>query len=186
MFIVSKIYSLVASISRSYKKTFWTKERQARDAGVSLGRENFIDSRFWEPAEPYLIKIGNGCQITRGVLFFTHGGAGAVRKRYPEFDTFGKIVVGDYVYLGCNSLVMPGVTIGNNVIVAAGSVVTKSIPDNVVVGGNPARFICTIEEYIKRNMKYNTATYGMKKNGKKAYLLSLDEDKFIKKGTLEL
>ena len=113
--------------------------------GCQLGGGNFIDSRFWEPSEPYLIKIGNNCQITRGVLFFTHGGAGAVRKWYPKFDTFGKITIGDYVYIGCNSIVLPGVTVGNNVLIAAGSVVTKSIPDNVVVGGNPAKIICSIE-----------------------------------------
>ena len=48
---------------------------------------------------------------------------------------------------------MPGVTVGDNVLIAAGSIVTKSIPSNVVVAGNPARFICSIEDYIERNKK---------------------------------
>lgn len=48
---------------------------------------------------------------------------------------------------------MPGVSIGDNVIVGAGSVVTRSFPDNVVVGGNPARVICTLEEYYKKNLE---------------------------------
>lgn len=60
------------------------------------------------------------------------GGGGAVRSKYPKFDTFGKVVIGDWVYIGTNALIMPGVTIGNNVLVAAGSVVTKSVPPGVV------------------------------------------------------
>ena len=105
-----------------YRRIFWSLERQARYAGVTIGENNFIASEFWS-TEGYLIRVGNHCQITQGVKFLTHGGAGAVRKMYPEFDTFGRVAIGDYVYLGTNSLVMPGVTIGDNVLVAAGSVV---------------------------------------------------------------
>ena len=116
---------------------------------------------------------------------FTHGGAGAVRKQYPKFDTFGQVTLGDYVYIGNNSLVMPGVTIGDNVLVAAGSVVTKSVPSNVVIGGNPASIICSLEEYINRNERYNTDSKGMNQKEKRDYLLSLPEDKFIKKAYLK-
>lgn len=76
---------------------------------------------------------------------------------------------------------MPGVTIGDNVLVAAGSVVTKSIPSGMVVGGNPARIICTLEEYYNKNKQYNTGTAGMDLASKKDFLLSMDENKFIKK-----
>ena len=79
---------------------------------------------------------------------------------------------------------MPGVTIGNNVLVAAGSVVTKSIPDNMVVGGNPAKLICTIEEYIERNKKYNTDTKGIQ--NKREILLSYPESKFIHKANIKI
>lgn len=109
---------------------------------------------------------------------FTHGGGGAVRQIYPKFDTFGRIRIGNFVYIGNNSLIMPGVTIGNNVLIGAGSVVTKSIPDNVVVGGNPAHFICTIEDYLKKNLKYNTNTKGLSYSDKKIFLSKLDEHVF--------
>lgn len=164
---------------------YLTKEQQARKAGVRIGGGNFISSSFWS-SEPYLITIGNHCQITDDVKFFTHGGAGAARKKYPKFDTFGKIVIGDYVYIGNNSLIMPGVTIGNNVLVAAGSVVTKSIPDNLVVGGNPAKIICTIEEYTEKNMQYNTDTKGLCTSDKYKFLMSMSESKFIKKSMLQI
>lgn len=81
---------------------------------------------------------------------------------------------------------MPGVTIGDNVIVAAGSVVTKSIPSNVVVGGNPARLICTIDDYIDRNLKYNTNTKSKDVESKKIILLSSSEDIFIKKKLMSI
>lgn len=168
-----------------YKTIFWSLEKQAIKAGVVLGKNNYIASKFWG-TEPYLITIGDNCQITGGVKLYTHGGAGAVRKLYPKFDTFGKITIGNYVYIGGNSIVMPGVSIGDNVLVAGGSVVTKSVPSNMVVAGNPARIVCTTEEYINRNLKYNTDTKGMNKSEKKKILLQLDENKFIKKGIMKM
>lgn len=167
-------------IKSIYRKNFWPLERQARYAGVKMGAHNFISSRFWS-SEPYLITVGNHCQITAGVKFFTHGGGGAVRLFIPKFDAFGKITIGDYVYIGSNSLIMPGVSIGDNVLIAAGSIVTKSIPSNVVVGGNPARIVCTIEEYIERNLPYNLNSKGLNFEEKRQMLLYLPEEKFIKK-----
>lgn len=59
---------------------------------------------------------------------------------------YGKpVVIGNDVWVGGNAVVNPGVTIGSNVVVASGAVVTKDIPDNVVVGGNPARILKTLE-----------------------------------------
>lgn len=149
-----------------------------------MGEHNFIASRFWS-SEPYLITVGRNCQITSGVKVFTHGGGGAVRKVIPRFDAFGKVTIGDYVYIGSNSLIMPGVTIGDNVLIAAGSVVTKSIPSNVVVGGNPARIVCTIEEYIERNLPYNLDSKGLSAKKKKEMLLRLPEGKFIRKSLMK-
>ena len=55
---------------------------------------------------------------------------------------YGKpITIGDNVWIGGSAVVYPGVTIGNNVVVAAGTVVVKDIPNNVVVGGNPAKIL---------------------------------------------
>lgn len=175
---------MLKKILKLYRKYFWTLEKQARYAGVQMGKNNFIGSKFWS-SEAYLITIGNNCGITNGVKFFTHGGARSVRNLYPKFDCFGKIQIGDYVYIGTNSMIMPGVTVGNNVLIAAGSVVTKSIPSNVVVGGNPAKIICTIEDYIKNNMQYNTNSKGMSYNEKKALLLNLPEEKFILKQNMK-
>lgn len=100
---------------------------------------------------------------------------------HPEFDVFGKVSIGDYVYIGSGSLIMPGVTIGDNVLIAAGSVVTKSVPSGVVVAGNPARIISSIEEYYERNKSYNLGTKGLNSKLKKKALMEADEQMFIKK-----
>ena len=76
---------------------------------------------------------------------------------------------------------MPGVTIGEGALVAAGSVVTKSVPDGMVVGGNPARILCSVDEYLERNIQYNMHTKGLGKKEKKQRLLTIDENLFLKK-----
>lgn len=170
---------------RFLKRCFWSLEKQARHEGVIMGKQNRIESHFWS-SEPYLITIGNNCALTEGTKIFTHGGARVARDKYPDFDIFGKVVLGDRVYVGSGAMIMPGVTIGDNVLIAAGSVVTKSIPSNVVVAGNPAKYICTVDEYIEKNMAYNTNTRSLSLKAKKKSLLALPEKKFIKKGYIQL
>ena len=131
-----------------------------------------------------MITVGNHCQITNGVRLFTHGGGHVIRRQYPEFDTFGKIVIKDWVYIGNNALVMPGVTIGEGVLIAAGSVVTKSVPPNVVIAGNPAKIICTTEEFYDKNSYYNTNTKNCSQEQKKQLLETMPNERFIRKQTI--
>lgn len=91
------------------------------------------------------------------------------------------VEVGDYCYIGTNSLIMPGVKIGNGSMVAAGSVVTKSVPPNMVVGGNPARILCTVDEYIERNKTFDLESKGLSYVQKRTFLLSLPKERFIRK-----
>lgn len=108
-------------------------------------------------------------------------GGNVIRRQIADFDSFGKVVIKDWAYIGAHAQIMPGVTIGEGSIVAAGSVVTKSVPDGMVVGGNPAKIICSVNDYLQRNVKYNLKTKGMSIKNKKRYLLSLNDDVFIKK-----
>lgn len=76
---------------------------------------------------------------------------------------------------------MLGVTIESNVIVAAGSVVVKSVPANSIVGGNPARIISNIKDFEERKLQFNLKSKDLSKSDKKTLLLSLQDDMFIKK-----
>ena len=172
--------SIFKKIKRRIVRLFCSYEKQARYEGIKMGTCNFINSRFWS-TEPYLITIGSHVQITKGVQLHTHGGGISVHKIVPKFDCLGKVVIEDWAYIGSFSQIMPGVTIGEGSLVAAGSVVTKSTPPGSVVGGNPAKIICTVENYLHRNKKYDTKTKGLSAEEKKRVLLALPEDMFLKK-----
>jgi acetyltransferase-like isoleucine patch superfamily enzyme len=88
--------------------------------------------------------------VAGGTQFLTHDGAvHLLRPRRPLAQHFGKIIVGDNTFLGQNCLILPGVRIGSDCLIAAGSVVTSSIPDNAVAAGNPARVIGRTSLFIE-------------------------------------
>ena len=155
-------------------------EKQARHLGVKIGKHCLIDTRYFS-SEPYLITIGNHVQLTHCVSIHTHGGGQAIRQNHPDFDVFGKVVIEDWAYIGAFSQIMPGVTVGEGALVAAGSVVTKSVAPHTVVGGNPARYICTTEEYYEKNKEFNAGTKEKSNAEKKEILLTLSDECFVKK-----
>ena len=155
--------------------------RHARLIGVNLGSNCLIYRSMEWPSEPYLVTIGNNVQLTRGVAIHTHGGGNVIRRKVSDFDVFGKVVIKDWAYIGSHAQIMPGVTIGEGAMVAAGSIVTKSVPDGMVVGGNPARLLCSVDEYLERNIQYNMHTKGLDEKEKKQRLLTIDENLFLKK-----
>jgi tetrahydrodipicolinate N-succinyltransferase len=90
----------------------------------------------------------------------THDGAKWVLEQNADFEgsKFGPIIIRDNSFIGVNAIIMPGVIIGPSSVVGAGSVVTKDVPPNTVYAGNPARFICTYEEYLEKCRLKNTGT----------------------------
>lgn len=86
-------------------------------------------------------------------------------------DKFGRIKIGNNVHIGTNAVIMPGVTIGDNVIIGCMAIVTHDIPSNSVAVGVPARVIETIDEYESKNKDRFDYTKNMDFNEKKDYLL---------------
>lgn len=139
-------------------------------------------------SEPFLIFMGDDVKITSGVKLITHDGGVFVlrnmKRENEDVDIFGRIIIKNNAFIGMNSIILPGVTIGNNVIVGAGSVVTKSIPDNSVAAGNPARIICGIDEYERKRNNNFMHTKNLDKKAKEKYLTNNYEDyknKLLKK-----
>ena len=172
--------TMIQRILLKLKKLLYSPEKWARYLGVRLGDNCMVGKDHWS-TEPYLITIGNHVQLTDGVCIHTHGGGNCVRIFNPTFDCFGKVVIEDWAYIGSGAHIMPGVTIGRGALVAAGSIVTKSVKPGTLVGGNPARFICTVEEYYNKNRQFNIETKGINPYEKKKRLLALPDSIFIKK-----
>jgi acetyltransferase-like isoleucine patch superfamily enzyme len=121
---------------------------------VNMGKRVRITGIPTFGSEPYLITIGDDVTITNGVIFHTHdGGVGILRNKYPGINVFKPTKVGDNVFIGSNTTILPGITIGNNVVIGASSVVTKDIPDNVVVAGVPAKVLHSLDDYEAKVLK---------------------------------
>ncbi len=95
------------------------------------------------------ITIGNNVMLGPRVNLFTAGHPIDADVRISDLEFGLPIVIEDKVWIGGNATILPGVTVGENSIVAAGAVVTKDVPANSIVGGNPARLIRLINEEDK-------------------------------------
>lgn len=128
-------------------------------------------------SEPYLITIGRHVAMAGGVSFITHDGGTHVFRsleRYKKVIKYGRITILDNCVIGQKVIILPGVTIGPNSVVAAGSVVTRNVPPGVLVAGNPAKPVMTTHQYAEWSLAatpdYDAEEY---RKDKKALLLKL-------------
>lgn len=96
------------------------------------------------------VTIGDNCQMAPNVAIYTAGHPLHPVSRNSMYEYGIEVTIGDNVWIGGNTVIMPGVHIGSNTVIGAGSVVTKDIPDWVVAAGNPCRVIKSITEADKK------------------------------------
>lgn len=129
---------------------------ESRKLGVRIGARCEIHPSTSWGSEPYLISIGDHVRITKNVQFVTHdGGVWVLREKYncPDIDLFGRIRIGNNVHIGLNAVILPGVSIGDDCIIAAGAIVTKDVPSGEIWGGTPAHLIEKTEQYYEKNRR---------------------------------
>ena len=98
----------------------------------------------------FLIEIGDNVILAPNVTILAHD---ASLKNVLGVSQIGRVSIGNNVFVGAGSIILQNVNIGDNVIIGAGSIVSKDIPSNSVAAGNPAKIICSIEEFKKRKNK---------------------------------
>lgn len=140
--------------------------------GCAIGDNTHIFSNI--TAEPYLVTIGDNCTISTDVSLLTHDASiGIFMGREKYSDLVGKISIGNNCFIGNKAIIMYGVSIADNTIVAAGSVVTKSISEpGYIVGGNPARVVGSVSEFISKSESHMLNLHGKSPLAKRKIIMS--------------
>ncbi len=173
-------------------KKIWYKYTGNDDAFLALKIQQFEEAggvcgknfKFYcdMPGEPYFVTIGDDVTIAAGTALLTHDNS-VIKLDINATDYFGRITIGDSCFIGMHCVLLPGIELGDHTIVGAGSVVTKSYPEgNVVIAGNPARPICTLDDFRakKQHLCVNLDVDDRRQN-KRRYLSSLPENMLEKK-----
>lgn len=143
----------LASISSAVKRAEYLKKKEIFR---HIGKNCMYQPRK-VPLYPQLIYFHNNVRIASGVTFITHDAIHAMLNNMDLSKSFqeniGCIEICDNVFVGSNVNIMHGVRIGKNVVIAAGSVITKDIPDNTICAGVPARAIGDFDSFLKDRIK---------------------------------
>lgn len=163
---------------RRVNKTNESKREYLRSLGCKIGEGTRFTGQANVGNDPYLIEIGSDCLISADVSFLAHDGGVKVLNTLDYFngqkmDKMARIKIGNNCFIGCGTVIMGGVKVGDNVIIGTRSIVTKDIPSGTVAAGMPAKVICTIEEYYKKNKERGVfyPTLNMSHEEKVQYLI---------------
>ena len=157
-YIMCKVAWRFAGAKRELINDFFRKN------GVHIGSNVHINCNILTN-ESGLIYIGDNVTIAHDVQFITHDNS--ISRAIPgKGNLFGRIVIGNGCFIGARSTLMYGVNLASDIIVAAGSVVTRSFDDSgVIIGGNPAKVISTYEAFASKYRANAVNVKGLSKNG---------------------
>lgn len=136
--------------------------------GLKVGK-NFkrMHGVILDPSHCWLIEIGDNVTIAPRVHVLAHD---ASLVNHIGFARIGNVIIEDNVFIGAETVILPNVTIGVNSIIGANSTVSRNIPPNVVAAGNPAKVVCSLDDFVQKNkelLKINPSyseEYTLRKN----------------------
>ncbi len=143
-----KIFNFLRARFRKFiNEEEWLKDHIK--AGMKVGEGCDIHSGLKvDHSHCWLIEIGDKVTIAPEVYLLAHD---ASTDRMVGYTRIGRVKIENNAFIGARALIMPGVTVGANAIVAAGSVVVKNVEPFTVVGGNPAKFIMNVADYKSKH-----------------------------------
>lgn len=148
--------SFFRKIAFGYRASSDSYIEHLKSIGCTIGELNKIYSPMTtliDETRPHLLFIGNQVRITGGVKILTHDFSYSVcRPVYHDLinDHVKPTIIGNNIFLGVNSVILPGTIIEDNCIIGAGAVVSSRVTSGSVVAGNPAKTIMTLEEFYNR------------------------------------
>lgn len=144
--LISRIYHLIDDYYYRGRIRVLVARGLVLGKNVTVARTAVIDASY-----PYLIRIGDNCSIAEQVRIWSHDAA--TFKFTGGYARLGKVEIKENCFIGDRATILPGVTIGPNALVTAGSVVNKDVPPNSCVAGAPARVYARFDEFIERNLR---------------------------------
>jgi len=112
-----------------------------------ISGEHFVSNTRLDGLIPNAVEIGENFISATGSWILTHDSS---LINHINKVAVRKTTIGDDVFIGLNAIIMPGVNVGNGAIIGAGAVVTKDVKPYTIVAGNPAKFICSVKDYVER------------------------------------
>ena len=142
-------YELKESINRYRKRRWW---KALRKMGMQLGKDINLPMSTWiDIPHCFLISIGDKCGFGEGCSILAHD---AMPNEYIDATRIGKVKIHESCHFGMRTVILPGVEIGPRSIVGSNSVVINDIPPETVAGGNPAKVICSLEQYLNKQQEW--------------------------------
>lgn len=147
-FLIDFASLIKSTLERKRLDRRWTKLRQR---GMGLGADVWLPASTWiDPDYSFLISIDAHCGFGEECLILAHD---AQMDEFLDGTRVGRVRIHESCHIGARTVILPGVEIGPRTIVGAGSVISRSLPPNSVCAGNPARVICSIDEYLEKHRK---------------------------------
>jgi maltose O-acetyltransferase len=144
--MVSVLCGIKESVDRARIEQRWIR---LRSLGMVIGKDVWLPSSTWIDSDHcYLISIGDHCGFGEECHILAHD---AQMDEFLDAARVGLVTIHQSCHIGARTVILPGVEIGPRTIVGANSVVSKSLPPETVCAGNPAKVICSLDEYLQKH-----------------------------------